>query len=181
MSSHASGKVCICSTIGRGVPELHGPLTEHTPQPATEAEFGQLFYAAHDQLLARDRELLALGKWAIELLAHTGGSDAAANLSRLADIRRDSRVHELQASLAEQTAWAQRSAEEIVKRDKIIRELYAAPIWPALKGTARRALGRLANQTPWTRRSADWLAQRLGNMRAPGPGEAKGNPRQPGP
>src|SRR5216683_2931679 len=142
----------ICSTICCGVPDSSCGDRACT-QPESETEFGHLFCAAHEQLSARDRELFSLGRLVIELLATTRGSDPAGNLARLADIRRDAMVYELQASLAEQTAWAQRCAAE---RDEIIRRFEAAPVWPALKGTARLALGR--------------LAQRLGIIRTSRPG-----------
>ncbi len=118
-------------------------------QPESETELERLFGAAHEQLLARDRELVDRGRQIVELLAATRSNVPADTLSKLADIRRDSLVYELQASLAEQAAWARRSADAVLERDHTIRELQAA----------------LARRTPWAERSAKTVLKRLGIIR----------------
>ena len=115
-----------------------------------------LWLDAHDQLLERDRELLRVGERMLDLLPRATqrmGMGAAGVPAGLEQARQELKLRELQRQVAEQTAWAQRAATEVVERDLIISEL-------------QRQLGE---QTSWAQRLVDDVRRRddlIGQLQA---------------
>ena len=85
----------------------------------------QLFREAHAQLLERDQELLLMSRRIVDLRTCSEVDESHAGVAALRTIHLDRLVQTMRAQLAEQSAWAQRSAAEVVKRDELIAELQA--------------------------------------------------------
>jgi hypothetical protein len=81
------------------------------------------FTEAHNQLIARDRELLQLGRQIVDLLAARMPGGVPSSFPALQRTRHETLIRELRVALAEQTAWAQQSAEDVVKHEHAIGHL----------------------------------------------------------
>jgi hypothetical protein len=86
----------------------------------------ELFREAHAQLLERDQELLLTARHFMDLLSCSPVDESSAGASALRNIHHDRLLQSLRSDVAEQSAWARRSAEEVIKRDELIAQLQAA-------------------------------------------------------